>query len=962
MHYVSQSEWMKAARNFVEHAERSKLITSESSSAAKLVLFRSLFKGRSDVYAHGYRRKDGGIGYVPACANEWKRGLCPKSNQPRFRCADCRKRDFLPLTDKALIGHFRGEDAAFKDVIGLYVLDESCRTSVLVVDFDKEGWQEAIRTFREVASELGIMVAVERSRSGNGAHGWIFFDEPIAAKVARELGSTIITKAMARCDALSFASYDRMFPAQDTIPEGSFGNLIALPFQGRAQREGNSVFIDDEFKAIPDQWLFLSEVKKIPAARASAIAEEYQGLSLGLLGDVMGERQKSGSRPWATSRRIPFDASDFPDILSIVRGNMLYIAQEGLSPAGRDCLVRLAAFGNPEFYRAQAMHQPVFGKPRIVCLAEEREGWIALPRGTEDRLLRALKEAGITFDCRDERYAGGSIDVGFCGVLRPEQQEAVDRLLAFEDGILSAPTGFGKTVIGAYLIAALKMPTLVIVPKTALLVQWRERLEAFLDIREELAPVFTKAGRKSKKKRSLVGQIGGGKNRPSGVIDIATFQSLVEKSMDEDMPFAKEVVRDYGLVIVDECHHGAAPQLELILKAITARNVYGLSATPKRADGMEGAIYLLCGPIRHKVDPKEHARQQNYDCVLRPRFTGIRLPRVERGASYNQVLDGLCSHDARNRVIAEDVTRSVAVGKTPLVISKRKDHARLLSEMISALGCDARLLVGEGTPKQKQEALERVKQEGTVKGRVLVATESYLGEGFDMSELDALFLATPISWDGNLVQQSGRLHREHEGKREVWVYDYIDASVPMLERMYKKRLKAYAALGYKVHMADEDGDSKAGMFAEGSSCLSLLRTDIENAVHSVSIFAPYVSSGMIRQLISSLRDAVLRGLSVHCTVGRFYQGSKDGGVGSEADSCELARRLLESTGCLVEEDPDAPSCLAVIDREVVWFGTLPLLAFPKKEDCSLRFKSAEVAHEILEEINTEKRSQIAGSQ
>ena len=343
------------------------------------------------------------------------------------------------------------------------------------------------------------------------------------------------------------------------------------------------------------------------------------------------------------------------------------------------------------------------------------------------------------------------------------QSEAVERLLGFENGILSAPTGFGKTVIGAAVIARLKMPTLVIVPKTALVPQWKERLSEFLDIDEELPPLLTPTGRKSRRKRSLIGQIGGGKSERGGIVDIATFQSLVEKDA-EDCPRAKDFVKEYGLVIVDECHHGAAPQLERILKAVNARNVYGLSATPKRADGLEGITYLLCGPVRVQIDPKQQAQLQNYRRVLRPRFTGVRLPDLEAGASYSQVLEKLCAHDKRNALVVEDVREAVTAGCTPLVVSKRKDHARMLHHALRSLGLDARLLVGEGTPKQRREAIERAKRSEDGQPFILAATESYLGEGFDMPQLDALFLTTPISWDGNVTQQSGRLHREFEGK------------------------------------------------------------------------------------------------------------------------------------------------------------------------------------------------------
>lgn len=943
--YATSGEWARAVRAFSEQASAQGLVTTVSSAPDKLRLFRSLFKGREDVHAHGYRRKDGGIAYAPACANEWLRGVCPKCRNVRAKCADCDSRSFAPLSDRELIDHFKGRDPSFKDVVGLYVLDGECKTSVLVADFDKAGWQRAVASYRNAAERLGIPVAVERSRSGNGGHVWIFFEKPIAASLARDLGSVVISEGMARDEALSFSSYDRMFPAQSTIPTGGFGNLIALPFQGAAQRQGNSVFVDEAFRPYEDQWLFLSKVAKVSEEKAKEVVGRS---TAGPLGGLAYGRQiaRPGSedQPWKRPKRIPLTPDDFPPMIHIVKADMLYVPKNGLSPAARNRLLRLAAFGNPEFYRAQAMRQPVFGKPRIVCLAEERGGYIALPRGAEKKLVELLKESGVRYRVSDERFAGPGIRVSFSGELRDGQSEAVERLLKFENGILSAPTGFGKTVIGAAAIARLKMPTLVIVPRTALVSQWRERLDDFLDIDEELPPLLTPTGRKSRRKRSLIGQIGGGKSERSGIIDIAMYQSLVEKD-DQGCSRAKDFIKEYGLVIVDECHHGAAPQLECILKAVNARNVYGLSATPKRADGLEGVTYLLCGPVRVQIDPKQQAQLQNYRRVLRPRFTGMRFPDLEAGASYSQVLEKLCAHDKRNTLVVEDVREAVAAGRTPLVVSKRKDHARALHHALRSLGLDARLLVGEGTPKQRREAIEKAKQSEDGRPFILVATESYLGEGFDMPQLDALFLTTPISWDGNVTQQSGRLHREFEGKTDVVVYDYVDVSVPMLERMYKKRLKTYGNLGYEVwESTGEDEAASESSFVGKSEWLGRFEADIRNAKRSILLRVPYASEAAVKKLLPALRDARERGLEVSVAL-------QKGAASERTDSRDAAVvAMLDQADLQVARPEKGPTRLAIIDDALIWYGSLPLLAFPKPDDCSLRLHDAELAAELRKEL------------
>ena len=944
--YATGEEWSRVARAFDEEASAQGLVTAVSPAPDKLSLFRSLFKGREDVHAHGYRRKDGGIAYAPACSNERVRGVCPKCQNVRSKCADCPSRSFAPLSDRELIDHFKGRDPSFRDVVGLYVLDSECKTSVLVADFDKAGWREAVSAYRDAAERLGTPVAVERSRSGNGGHAWVFFDEPIAASLARDLGSAVISEGMAHDVALSFSSYDRMFPTQSTIPAGGFGNLIALPFQGVAQRQGNSVFVDKAFEPYEDQWFFLSRVTKVSEEKAREVVKRSAG---GPLGGLAYGRQiaRSGSddEPWKHPKRAPLTSKDFPPMVCVVKADMLYVPKEGLSPAARNRLLRLAAFGNPEFYRAQVMHQSVFGKPRIISLAEERGGYIALPRGAEKRLVELLKESGAFYRVRDERFVGPVIRMSFNGELRDGQAEAVERLLEFENGILSAPTGFGKTVIGAAVIARLKMPTLVIVPKTALVPQWKERLGEFLDIDEELPPLLTPTGRKSRRKRSLIGQIGGGKNERSGIIDIATFQSLVEKD-DGGCPRAKGFVKEYGLIVVDECHHGAAPQLECILKAVNAQNVYGLSATPKRADGLEGITYLLCGPVRVRIDPKQQAQLQNYRRVLRPRFTGVRLPDLEADASYSQVLERLCAHEKRNALIAEDVREAVAAGRTPLVVSKRKDHARMLHHALRSLGLDARLLIGEGTPKQRREAIERAKQSEDGRPFILVATESYLGEGFDMPRLDALFLTTPVSWDGNVTQQSGRLHREFEGKTEVIVYDYVDVSVPMLERMYKKRLKTYGNLGYEVcSPADEDEGAKGGSFVGKGDWLGRFEADIRKAKRSILVRAPYASEIAVKKLLPALRDACERGLKVTCAVRKRTASER---LGSRDIA---AAALLEEAGVEATWFEDGPTRLAIIDDALIWYGSLALLAFPESDDCSLRLHDAELAAELKDEFD-----------
>jgi len=528
------------------------VVHHRSSPEAKIALFRSLFRGRDDVYPRRFEsRKSGKSGYQPACANQWVRGLCemggtgfargqrPKDarreSSARVKCAACPQRRFLPVTDEVIRWHLEGRDDAGRDfVIGSYPMlqDETC--FFLAADFDKTRWQEDAAAVLETCRRMNLAAALERSRSGNGGHVWMFFTEAIPAALARRLGSHILTETMERRPEIGLDSYDRFFPNQDTLPQGGLGNLIALPLQRQPRELGRSVFLDEQFLPYPDQWAFLSGAGRVDRAAVEEIVRKAERRGR-IVGVRMALTDEEDAEPWnlAPSRRKEHRVSGpLPKRLELVLGDQIYVAKDQLTPGLRNQLLRLAAFQNPEFYKAQAMRLPTYDKPRIICCAEDHPCHVALPRGCLNEVQALFSDLRIETIVRDQRYAGTPLAVQFQGELRPEQETAARAMLAHDTGVLSATTAFGKTVIAAWLLARRGVNTLVLVHRRQLLEQWIERLSAFLDLPAK-----------------EIGRMGGGRGKLTGRLDVAIIQSLVRKGV------VKDCVGEYGHVIVDECHH-----------------------------------------------------------------------------------------------------------------------------------------------------------------------------------------------------------------------------------------------------------------------------------------------------------------------------------------------------------------------------------------------------------------------
>jgi superfamily II DNA or RNA helicase len=732
------------------------IITHRSSPQEKINVMKKLFNARRDSYAVRWESRDGKKGYTPACDFEWQQPICRK---PEIKCSQCQHRKLSPLSDQVLYDHLSG-----KISIGIYTMNQDETCSFLAFDFDKQNWKEDVLAFVDVCKGHELPIHIERSQSGNGAHVWIFFEENVSARQARKLGSTLLSKTLEKRHQIGMDSFDRMFPNQDTLPKGGFGNLIALPLQLRAKQKNNSVFVDETFTPYSDQWLYLSSIQKLSNEK---------------LHDISNHLQVSTSVNEMTVN-LPV-----PKKITIHIKNGIYMVKNGIPSSLFSKVISLASFKNPEFYKAQAKRLSTHGIPRFISCYEEDNKHIILPRGCLEELEKLLKEYGIEQEIIDESYEGDHLEVSFKGRLTTQQEEAVNELQMHSNGVLAATTGFGKTVAAAALIAKRNINTLIIVDRKQLLQQWVERLANFLELPAK-----------------EIGQIGGGKQRITGNIDVATIQSLNSKGE------LKSFITQYGQVIVDECHHISAFSFEKVLKNIRARYVYGLTATPIRKDGLHSIIFMQCGPIRYKVDARTQAK-------IRP-FTHKVIRKTTRFTSNStniqELYQELATSDRRNQQLFDDVLKELDAGRSPMILTERVEHLNRLAEMFKGFAKNIITLSGSMTKKGQKLELEKLSKVPDDQERLVIAIGKYIGEGFDDARMDTLFLAMPIAWKGTLQQYVGRLHRVHVNKGEVRVYDYVDQKVPLLENMFNKRLVGYKSMGYILENKDEAASEQMRLF------------------------------------------------------------------------------------------------------------------------------------------------------
>jgi len=921
-------------------------------------LFYSFFWGRLDVYSKRSQNKTTGkAGYYPQCENFWRIGICPKASGLKTKCKDCVNRCWTKLEGTQIENHLRGLKEDGSDVIGIYPLfpDGTCR--LLVFDFDNhnkgaesqdyantdDNWMNEVNALREIGKQNDIPLLVERSRSGRGAHVWFFFNAPVQASLARKFGFALLEKGAESVNMTSFRFYDRMLPAQDYLEDGELGNLIALPLQGQALKHGNSAFVDENWNAYPNQWEAFQSIPKLSAAKVEELIKLWNAQTENSDSECIVPVKTTNDKPWERTKR--FHAEDVHGTLSIVLSNKIYVNSENLEPRIQNQIRRMAAFLNPIFFRNNAIGISNYDNSRYIYLGEDDGSYICIPRGLIENLVDRCKEAGISYAITDKRFSGTKIDVSFVGELRENQDRAVQTMLQYDSGIMSAATAFGKTVVCSNLIAQKKVNTLILLESSALIEQWEKALSGFLEINDELPEYKTKTGR-VKKRRSLVGVIHGAKDTSTGIVDIAMAGSLFKK--DNPHPRLKE----YGMVIVDECHHSASETISRVLCEVSAKYVYGVTATPFRGDGLEKINEMLLGPVRFKYTAKEKAKEQGIDHLIIPRFTRTVSPHGRDKLHINEAYEIIRNNDVRNEQIADDIEHCIESGRTPVVLTRFTDHAEVLYGIVKDYADHVFLLTGNKSKKEQSELRTQMNTVHAHESMILIATGQLIGEGFDYPRLDTLIMADPVAWKGLVEQYAGRLNRDYEGKKNVMIYDYIDANIPVFEKMYAKRLKAYKCIGYKVIDENPTEKQTVNTIFDSDTYGPVYENDLREAVNDIVISSPTLGRRKVMRMISLLKERQEAGIKVTIITWHpdFYLYGKD------ENRIELLEELRNSGFNIVLAEDNCKH-FAVIDNEIVWYGSMNLLSKDDAEDNIMRVVGKRIAEEILE-LSLNKDNQL----
>ena len=919
-------------------------------------VFFSMFWGRTDIYSkRTIKKSTGEVNYYTQCHNFWRNG-CPRITGSKIKCQDCSKKAYKELKKEQIMDHLRGNAEDATDVIGVFPLltDDTCR--FIVFDFDNhekgaeksdfanadDSWRDEVDSLRKICDINGIDALVERSRSGRGAHLWIFFQKPIEARLARQFGNALLNKGAESVNLKSFRFYDRMLPMQDHIPKGGVGNLIALPLQGQALKEGNSAFIDEHWNAYPDQWDVLLSKKKLSKDFIEDKIKEWTAGSLDITADCKDIFENDSEKPWDRTKH--FQKEDVDGVMQITLSNGVYVDAVNLQPRIQNQIRRMAAFSNPVFYKNQAMGLSNFENYRYIYLGSDEGGFIKVPRGIMENIDEECEKAGIAYEIDDKRSKGHPIHAEFTRKLKESQELAVEKLLQYDNGILSAATAFGKTVVCCNVIAKKQVSTLILLQSSALIEQWQEALGRFLHIDEELPEYETPTGRK-KRRKSVIGKLQGAHDSTTGIIDIAMVGSVCKNGEYHRR------LKEYGLILVDECHHAASDTIVDILQEVNAKYVYGVTATPFRGDGLEKINCMLLGPIRYRYTSKDRVKEQGIAHLVYPRFTRVVAPRFSQDKMHpNEAYEIIRNNEDRDELIIKDVKQCVEDGRTPVVLSKYVEHSQRLYQRLINYADKVFLLSGANSRKEHKEIIKQMNQVTPKESMILVATGKLIGEGFDYPRLDTLIMATPVAWKGVVEQYAGRLNRDYDGKESVIIYDYVDSHISMFDRMYHKRLKAYKQIGYDIFSETGVQKQTTNAIFDMDTYADIYRNDLLTAEKEIIISSPAISGQKVYDMIHLLREKQEEGIKIVIVTWK----PDSYGYGDSAYWLELQEQMRKA-GFEMNLVEDYCEHYCIIDCQVVWYGSMNFLGKEDAEDNLMRISDRKIANELLEmTFGTEK--------
>lgn len=841
-------------------------VTSNLNTIEKIAIYSNVFRGREDVYAKSYFNNEGRIQYYPSYCYGWK------NLKPAERTCE-------PLTKSVIKEHLRGEKH-----IGIFPIlkDDTC--FFLAIDLDKKNWKQIVTQLRKVCRKYSLEANVELSRSGNGAHVWFFFEQAVSCKLARDFGKKLLELTMQETNTLSFDAFDRFFPNQDFLPKGGFGNLIALPLNGKYYFEGTTLFIDDNFTPFKDQWRFLSRVQKINTKKL----EEIVGIPILL--DIPTKN------------------------IHVTLTNTLEFSKSELSPQLLYRLKKIASFANPEFYLRQASRQSTYLTPQRIYLYEETATLLKLPRG----LLTEVKKVIPKLIEKDTRDLNRQLKINFVGKLFFEQGIALQMLDNANEGILAARTGFGKTVLSSALIAKKRVKTIILVHNSQLLEQWKLQLQEHLNFLEEEAVRYTPTG-----KKKVIGYIGDYSSRKKWVtrlVDVVMIQSLFKR---DDL---SDFLNNYDMMIVDECHHVTARMFEYVVAQFKGKYLYGLTATPERKNGHEPILFQRIGPILYEAKIEDDSSFERY---LNLRFTnfGKLDPTIIASHDFIELSNKIANDEFRNKLILKDILAMYKQQKKILVICNR--HLQLV-ELQKALAreniSNLFLITGKTKKKEREHNLKLIAELEATEPFILLSTGKFIGEGFDMPQLDTLFIAAPLAWKNNLIQYAGRIHREFQEKKVVQIFDYVDFHVPYLEKMFQKRQTAYRKMNY----CTINSEQKQILYTAKDYEKEFLE-DLKMTKETVII----VADSVIVSRLSSLKNKYLsKKFNIYCYDSEYNR--------------KLSQKVSGKNIAFNFYDRKYGTSVVIMDN-IMWYGSITLFVKNASEEQSLlRLESTSLVKEFLE--------------